>query len=87
MRVLVKDAFAKTGENVELKGWVHRIRNLGKVVFVILRDRTGMIQLVFESDPFSHECVISATGLAASNDRAPAVSKSVKDLTVIAGRG
>jgi len=36
------------GEKVRIAGWAHRIRNLGGVVFVDLRDRYGIIQVVCE---------------------------------------
>src|SRR5688572_12548833 len=36
------------GTNVLLMGWVHRRRDLGKVIFIHLRDRDGVTQIVFE---------------------------------------
>jgi len=36
------------GEAVRLAGWAHRVRNLGGVVFVDLRDRYGIVQVVCE---------------------------------------
>ena len=38
------------GERMELAGWVHRRRNLGGLVFVDLRDRSGMLQVSFGPD-------------------------------------
>jgi aspartyl-tRNA synthetase len=38
------------GRTVRLAGWVHRRRDLGGVVFLHLRDRTGLVQLAFNPD-------------------------------------
>ncbi|WP_227940166.1 aspartate--tRNA ligase [Alkalihalobacillus deserti] len=40
----------QVGEKVELKGWVQRRRDLGQVVFLDLRDRSGIVQVVFSPE-------------------------------------
>ncbi len=44
------------GERVVVMGWVHGYRNLGGAVFIDLRDRSGLLQLVFDQndDPVPH---------------------------------
>lgn len=49
-RILISDSINKVGEQVILKGWVHIRRNLGKMVFFDLRDRTGLMQVIVPPD-------------------------------------
>ena len=42
-RILIKDI--KNQKQVELSGWVQNTRDLSKVKFLLLRDRTGVIQI------------------------------------------
>ena len=54
------------GEEVKLAGWVQRIRNLGAMKFVDLRDEFGITQIVIndgiEIPELVTECVISVEG-------------------------
>lgn len=47
-RTLISELKDKINEEVSIAGWMHRVRNLGKVAFLILRDRTGIVQCVLE---------------------------------------
>ena len=51
------------GQSVILKGWVQRARNLGGIVFVWLRDRTGIVQVVFDGNDISKELLELAESL------------------------
>ncbi|MFT4926773.1 MAG: aspartyl-tRNA synthetase, partial [Phenylobacterium sp.] len=52
---------AKIDQEVELHGWVNRRRDLGGVIFLDLRDREGIVQVVF--DPDREECFELANSL------------------------
>ncbi len=45
-RVLILDCNSKVGEDVKICGWVATRRDHGKIVFLDIRDRTGIIQAV-----------------------------------------
>ncbi|MDE6426489.1 MAG: aspartate--tRNA ligase [Ruminococcus sp.] len=54
----------ETGQEVVVGGFVDRIRNKGGVIFIVLRDRTGIVQLLFndKSDPQIFEKASSCRG-------------------------
>src|SRR5690625_4616546 len=61
------------GERVVLNGWVHRRRDHGGLIFVDVRDRTGLVQVVFNeetsadayttADTLRNEYVVSIAGV------------------------
>src|SRR3982751_6039659 len=46
-RVLTADTVGKIGDKITVKGWVHARRDHGKLIFIDLRDRSGLLQIVF----------------------------------------
>ena len=47
------------GEEVELYGWVQRKRNLGGLIFIDLRDKSGIIQIVIRPEQDFYELASS----------------------------
>jgi len=70
-RILVSETIKKVGEEVKVSGWVHTRRDHGKIVFIDLRDRSGILQVVFVPGSKAYdkivevrpEWVISITGM------------------------
>jgi aspartyl-tRNA synthetase len=80
------------GETVIVRGFVHAIRVQSRVIFLILRDITGMIQLVVTKDSsefetaknLSLESVIVASGLAKTEKNAPGgIEIQIEKITVL----
>ena len=59
MREHIIDIVPKVGETVTVMGWVHARRDMGKLIFIDLRDRTGLLQVVFLP---SNKEVLAAAG-------------------------
>ena len=70
------------GQEVIVMGWVHSIRALGKIIFVILRDREGTVQIVVPKQKVGDELfsqikklgaedVIAVRGKVIANEKAP----------------
>ena len=83
------------GETVTVMGWVQKRRNLGSLIFIDLRDRSGILQLVFneesvgkegyeKAERLRSEFVIAVTGKV--EKRSAAVNEALKtgDIEVIA---
>ena len=77
---------AQIGQIVTLMGWVQKSRNKGGIIFVDLRDRSGIMQLIFEesnvgkegfekAEKLRSEFVIAVTGTV--NKRAGAVNENL----------
>jgi nondiscriminating aspartyl-tRNA synthetase len=67
------------GEQVTIEGWIHRRRRLAAVTFLILRDRSGLAQVVItdsatreQVDGLGEETVVRVEGLVTANAQAPA---------------
>lgn len=68
-RTLVNKLANNLNKEVKLQGWIHKIRKLGKIAFLLLRDRTGIVQCVINTkeinlDGLKLESVIELTGIA-----------------------
>ena len=45
-RILTSETVELVGKDIKLQGWVSTVRDHGKVAFIDLRDRSGIIQVV-----------------------------------------
>ncbi|HWD55828.1 MAG TPA: aspartate--tRNA(Asn) ligase [Acidimicrobiales bacterium] len=77
-RVLTDEVSECIGAELQLAGWIHHVRPLSQVTFVILRDRSGVAQVVVEDMELREwlaglhaESVVEVIGIAKAEDRAP----------------
>lgn len=77
-RTLASELTAKVGERVRLAGWLHHQRQLAQVAFALVRDRSGIAQVVMvdsgDRQSLSEllaETVVEVEGLVVANDQAP----------------
>lgn len=89
-RKYVKEVFdAEDGERVIVRGWIHKIYDLGHVCFVKLRDKTGIIQLVLSKEQiksFRLEMCIEAEGVKTYSEKAPGNVEIHVDRTCVLGK-
>ena len=78
-RILAKDTITKQGQSISVSGWVHSRRDHGGLIFIDLRDHTGLLQLVInpeQTDAFKianevrDEYVLRAEGVVCERDDA-----------------
>ena len=65
-RTLVTDTIKKVSKRILIQGWVHARRDHGQIVFIDLRDRTGLLQIVARpelAEGLRPEDVVSIIGL------------------------
>jgi aspartyl-tRNA synthetase len=92
-RIYIKDLKEKIGQTVNILGFVHNIRIQSKIIFLIIRDITGSIQVISEiSKPeifeicknLSHESVVSINGEVKNAPQAPGgLEISIKKIEIL----
>ena len=88
-RTYVKELPEHKGARVLLKGWIHRIHDLGRVAFVTLRDKSGMVQLVLDEvfkEGLRLETAIEVTGICTENTKAPGGLELVVEGVKVVGK-
>ena len=78
-RTLAAELSARVGQRVRMAGWVHHQRQLAQVAFLLLRDRSGIAQVVLtekaDRDALANlgaETVVEIEGTVIAEDQAPA---------------
>lgn len=86
-RVFINELKDCTNQKVLLRGWVHKITDLSHVVFIRLRDKSGIIQLVCEKNQIKGlrlENAIEVIGTVCTNEKAPGkIEIQVKKIEVV----
>jgi nondiscriminating aspartyl-tRNA synthetase len=84
----IEDAL-NSKEKVNLRGWIYELRDLGKVKFIVLRDKTGFLQIVVKREDFSFkdlskESYVEVSGRLVESKQAPNGKELVlEDLRII----
>lgn len=72
-RLLTEHLYSHIGEKVKIQGWIHRIRKMGKIAFLIIRDRSGVVQCVLNTKNIDIkglklESVVEIVGIISERD-------------------
>jgi nondiscriminating aspartyl-tRNA synthetase len=77
-RVLNRDVAKNAGKEVEIQGWLHKKRLLGGLNFIVLRDRSGILQMVVDKPEETEKLrgmqlgtILSVKGKVVEEERAP----------------
>jgi nondiscriminating aspartyl-tRNA synthetase len=88
-RVLSIDVAPRTGQVVRIAGWLHNQRQLAHVTFALIRDRTGITQVVIEDaalrarvSEMLPETVVEVEGLVVRTDQVPS-GVEIHDPTIV----
>ncbi|MBP8612396.1 MAG: asparagine--tRNA ligase [Candidatus Atribacteria bacterium] len=91
----INEAKNNVGKLVEIKGWVYNVRSSGKIIFVLVRDGTGIMQCVVSkndvddatfnlADKLTQESSIIIKGIVREDKRAPfGYELLLKDLNLV----
>lgn len=88
-RSLIKELKNHINKEINIKGWVYRIRKLKSITFIILRDRSGLVQCVLDNNRFNIsklklETVISAKGVVKeSKNKLNPFEVQINDLVIL----
>src|SRR5436853_170675 len=77
-RVLAADVHERVGKQVSVQGWLHKKRLLGGLTFIVIRDRSGIVQVLAKEDAevgklrgLQNGTVLNVTGTVTEEPRAP----------------
>jgi len=73
------------GQDVQLKGWVAKTRDLGGLVFIDLRDRFGITQLVMKPDALNDELIRSIKNEFVIEVRGIVIERESKNRRIVTG--
>ncbi|MFB9628221.1 aspartate--tRNA(Asn) ligase [Nonomuraea helvata] len=83
-RVMSAELAEHAGQRVTIAGWVHRRRQLKSVSFLVVRDRTGLSQVVAARELPGEESVVEVTGTVQASPQAPGGVELVEpEITVV----